>query len=68
MYPTKNSPSWGEAIAKVFGGLFVLALAIGGFAIVLALLMMFKAYVFTQLWGWFVMPIFPAAPMGATRN
>lgn len=57
-----KNPSWGEALAKFFGAIFLMLIAIGGFVIVVALIMMLQAYVFTQLWGWFILPLFTTAP------
>jgi hypothetical protein len=58
-----KDPSWGEALAKLFGALILLAVGIGGFFFIIALIMMLQAYVFTQLWDWFVIPIFKTAPV-----
>lgn len=50
----KKEVGWAGALGGAFSGLILLAV----FIVFIALIMMFKAYVFTQLWGWFIVPVF----------
>ena len=48
-----------KALGTILGGVFILGL----FIFAVALIILFKAYVFVQLWDWFILPVFTTAPV-----